>query len=287
MPEAALDRSVRRVLALKEALGLFRDPYARMDPQREAATLLAPAHRAAALALAEKSLVLVKNERSTLPFTSDVRRVAVIGPRADARADMMGPWSADGHPADAVTLADGLRELLPQARGRHRCRPGARARPRRPTSREAVAAAKAADVVVLALGEKAVQSGEAASRADPSLPVDQLALAQAVLAAGRPTAVVLFHGRPLVLGPLVDQADAAAAGLVSRDHGRCRHCPDPVRRERAARPAADLLAALGRARSRSTTIICRPAGRRPSRPALTPPAIWTSRPARCFRSGSG
>ena len=207
VPEAALDRSVRRVLALKEALGLFRDPYARMDPQREAATLLAPAHRAAAQALAEKSLVLVKNERSTLPFRSDVRRIAVIGPRADARADMMGPWSADGHPADAVTLADGLRELLPQAEVVIDAA-GSTGEAAAADIAEAVAAAKAADVVVLALGEKAVQSGEAASRADPSLPVDQLALAQAVLAAGRPTAVVLFHGRPLVLGPLVDQADA-------------------------------------------------------------------------------
>ena len=131
-----------------------------MDPQREAATLLAPEHRAAALALAEKSLVLVKNERSTLPFSSDVRRIAVIGPRADARADMMGPWSADGHPAEAVTLADGLRELLPQAEvvidaGREHGRGPAA------DIAQAIAAAKAADVVVLALGEKAVQSGEA------------------------------------------------------------------------------------------------------------------------------
>jgi beta-glucosidase len=73
---------------------------------------------------------------------------------------------------------------------------------------DAVAAAKAADVVVLALGEKAVQSGESASRADPSLPADQLALAQAVLAVGKPTAAVLFHGRPLVLGPLEREAPA-------------------------------------------------------------------------------
>lgn len=207
VPEAALDRSVRRVLALKEALGLFRDPYGRMDPQREAATLLAPEHRAAALALAEKSLVLVKNVRATLPFSRDVRRIAVIGPRADARADMMGPWSADGHPADAVTLADGLRELLPQAEVTIVAAGSTDAASAAEVA-QAVNAAAAADVVVLALGEKAVQSGESASRADPSLPADQLALARSVLAVGRPTVVVLFHGRPLVLAPLVDEADA-------------------------------------------------------------------------------
>ena len=207
VPEAALDRSVRRVLALKEALGLFRDPFGRMDPQREAATLLAPEHRTAALALAEKSLVLVKNERSTLPFSTGVRRVAVIGPRADARADMMGPWSADGHPAEAVTLADGLRELLPQAQV-DVVPAGSAGVATAADIAQAMAAAMEADVVVLALGEKAVQSGESASRADPGLPADQLALAQAVLALRRPTAVVLFHGRPLVLGPLLEDADA-------------------------------------------------------------------------------
>ena len=207
VPVAALDASVRRVLALKAALGLFRDPYARMDPRREAATLLAPEHRAAALALAEKSLVLVKNDRETLPFSRDVHRIAVLGPRADARADMMGPWSADGVPADAVTLADGIRAILPQA-AISVVPAGATDVASVAAIADAVAAAKAADVVVLALGEKAVQSGEAASRADPSLPADQLDLAQAVLALGKPTAVVLFHGRPLVLTPLEHQADA-------------------------------------------------------------------------------
>lgn len=207
VPAAALDASVRRVLALKEVLGLFRDPYGRMDPAREAATLLAPAHRAAALALAEKSLVLVRNEAATLPFGHDVRRVAVIGPRADARADMMGPWSADGVPADAVTLADGIHALLPRA-AVGVVPAGAAGEVTAAESAAAVAAAREADVVVLALGERAVQSGEAASRADPSLPADQLALAQAVLAAGRPTATVLFHGRPLVLGKLADEAPA-------------------------------------------------------------------------------
>jgi beta-glucosidase len=210
VPMAALDQAVRRVLSFKEALGLFDDPFARMNETRERETLGAPAHRQAALDLAEKSLVLLKNDGDVLPFSRDVRRIAVIGPLGDDKADTLGPWAANGKPEDALTLAAGLKQVLPQAS--IDVVPAGTVTATSASEREAaVKAAEAADVVVLALGERASMSGEAASRTDLGLPGDQLALARAVLAAGKPTAVVLFHGRPLVLTELAENAPAILA----------------------------------------------------------------------------
>ena len=112
VPEELLDDAVRRVLALKEDLGLFDDPFRRSDPAREAAVIGQPAHRQAALRLAEKSLVLLKNDNETLPLSPKLRRLAVIGPLGASGADTMGPWSAHGDPHTAVTLADGVRAVV-------------------------------------------------------------------------------------------------------------------------------------------------------------------------------
>jgi beta-glucosidase len=210
VPVAALDAAVRRVLSLKEALGLFDDPFARLDEERERAALTDPAHRQVALDLAEKSLVLLKNDGDLLPFSRDLRRIAVIGPLGDDKADMLGPWPGTGKPEEAVTVAEGLRQVLPQASVD--VVPAGTVTATSASEREAaVEAARSADVVVLALGEKGTMSGEAASRTELGLPGDQLALARAVLAVGKPTAVVLFHGRPLVLTDLAGSAPAILA----------------------------------------------------------------------------
>lgn len=204
---ATLDAAVRRVLTFKEELGLFDRPFGRMDEARERATLFTPAHRQAALELAEKSLVLLKNAGDVLPFSPDVRRIAVIGPLGDDRADTMGPWAANGQPEDAITLAAGLRQVMPKATVEV-VSAGSVNGSSKAEREAAVAVARTADVVVLALGEKSTQSGEAASRSQLGLPGDQLALASAVLAADKPTAIVLFHGRPLALTPLAAEAPA-------------------------------------------------------------------------------
>ncbi|MFZ4531911.1 MAG: glycoside hydrolase family 3 C-terminal domain-containing protein, partial [Alsobacter sp.] len=112
VPEGLLDDAVRRVLALKEDLGLFDDPFRRSDPAREVAVIGQPAHRQAALRLAEKSLVLLKNDNETLPFSPKLSRIAVIGPLGASGADTLGPWSAHGDPHTAVTLADGVRAVI-------------------------------------------------------------------------------------------------------------------------------------------------------------------------------
>lgn len=195
LPQSAVDEAVRRVLRVKFKLGLFERPY--VDASKEAPSMLTPDSRAAARRIAGRSLVLLKNNGGTLPFSKNVRRVAVIGALAGDPEAILGTWRGEGRPEDAVTLLDALKAKLPQAEilFAH-------------TAKEAVAAAKRADVVIVALGETADQSGEAASRSSLDLPAEQLALAKAAFESGRPAAVVLLNGRPLTISWLAENAPA-------------------------------------------------------------------------------
>lgn len=203
-----IDESVRRVLTLKERLGLFDDPY-RRGARAESAEAVATRRRIAR-DVAAKSLVLAKNT-GVLPLAGRVHRVAVLGPLADAWREMRGPWAAAGYEEPSVTVLAGLRAALPDAAIVH-----AEGVSIAGDDVSGVAAAAemalAADAVVLSLGEAAEMSGEAASRAFPELPGRQRELAEAVLerahAAGVPVIVVLFCGRPLIVPWLLEQAAA-------------------------------------------------------------------------------
>lgn len=208
VPENALDAAVRRVLRLKEALGLFDDPSRGARPGRAEATLFRPEHRAVAQELAEKSAVLLKNEGGALPFRRDVRKVALIGPIGDSPADTLGPWAGRGEPSETVTLRQGLAQVLGDAVQLSFAAGGAAEASSDADIAAAVEAAHGADAVVLALGERFNQSGEGASRASLDLPGDQAKLARAVLALGKPAVAVVFAGRPLVLTELAAQAPA-------------------------------------------------------------------------------
>ncbi|MBU2116986.1 MAG: glycoside hydrolase family 3 C-terminal domain-containing protein, partial [Alphaproteobacteria bacterium] len=208
--EAAVDASVRRVLRLKAALGLFADPFNRLDPARDEKDH-APTHRALAREAARKSVVLLKNVDRLLPLSRDAR-IALIGPFAAGQDHLNGPWVLFGDPGQAVSVEDGLRAALadPQAltvvEG---C--GAETQIAGGVD-EAVAAARAADVVVLVVGEGERMSGEAQSRLDVGLPEPQRALIEAVRAVGKPTVLILKCGRALTLDPA---SDASEAILVS------------------------------------------------------------------------
>ena len=205
---ADIDRAVRRVLALKERLGLFDDPWRRLDAPPLPAETLAAFDRLAREA-ARRSIVLLTNNNQTLPLARDTRRIALLGPLADAPQDMFGPWFAAA-PMAAVTIEQGLRAALPQTEIRHV--PGVSIEGDDDSGiAEAVAAAEAMDVVVLALGETKEISGEAHSRGRIDLPGRQRALAEAVLALGKPTVALLSHGRPLALPWLFERADAVLA----------------------------------------------------------------------------
>jgi beta-glucosidase len=204
---ATLDDAVRRILYKKFELGLFDDPYRYSDAAREKAVLNDPSHRAAALDVAQKSIVLLKNEGKLLPLSRDAKRIAVIGPLADAQRDLEGGWVVNGERAKVVSILEGMRGHAGKAEISYAqaCAPGC------PTSdgfAQAVAAAQSADVVVLAIGETWDMSGEAKSRTDISLPGQQEALFNALKATGKPVAVVMLAGRPLVFNTIADKADA-------------------------------------------------------------------------------
>jgi len=204
---ADVDASVRRVLRLKEQLGLFDDPYRRGGT--ESATVLA-ARRQLAREAATRSIVLLKNEDAALPLGEG--RLAVIGPLADAPGEMRGCWSAAGVAGDCVSVLAGLRFALPHRSIRYA--PGVDIES---SDDSGIAAAAAlcdeADAILLCLGESVAMSGEASCRAHPGLPGKQAALVDAVLARarGKKVIVMLFSGRPLVVPDLVARADAVLA----------------------------------------------------------------------------
>jgi beta-glucosidase len=205
LSQATVDEAVRRVLRVKFRLGLFERPY--VDPALERTALLAPAHRTAAREIAARSMVLLKNERNVLPLARSVRSVALIGPLGDDRANMMGNWIGDGKAEDVVTLLAGLKAALPSASITH-TRGADIAGESTAGFDEAVAAARQADVAVLAIGESGEMSGEAASRSSLGLPGVQLDLVKAVQATGTPVVVVLFNGRPLSIGWMAEHVPA-------------------------------------------------------------------------------
>lgn len=204
VPQSAVDEAVRRILRIKFALGLFDKPYV---DEKTAVTTLPTANVAAAREAAERSFVLLKNEPAAsaaapvLPIRTGVRTVALIGPLADSRADMLGTWSARGKAEDVVTLRAALEERAKRDGFRLVYVKGTEIRGASDSGfAEAADAAAQADVVLLALGEDASwMTGEGASRAFIDLPGNQQQLLERVAAAGKPTALVLFSGRPLAL----------------------------------------------------------------------------------------
>jgi beta-glucosidase len=202
-----LDDAVRRVLVKKFELGLFDDPYRYSDAGREKAVLSDPSHRAAALDVAQKSIVLLKNEGKTLPLSRAPQRIAVIGPLADSRRDLEGGWVVQGDRAKVVSILEGIRGHAGKAEVSYAqaCDTGCLGTE---GFADAVATAAKADIVVLAVGETWDLSGEAKSRTDITLPGQQEKLFSALKATGKPVVVVMLAGRPLVFNTIADQANA-------------------------------------------------------------------------------
>jgi beta-glucosidase len=211
VPIAAVDRAVARVLALKEALGLFDDPFRSLDPAREKRETATPAIRTLAREVATRAIVLLRNEGDLLPLPREGRRLALIGPFGADRQHLNGPWSFAGAASDGIDLATGLRAALRDP-ALLTVEPGCGVTAAIPGGIErAVAAARAADVVLLAIGEGGDMSGEGNSRTSITVPPVQQALATAVAATGRPVVVLLRHGRALVLEGAVRDAPALLA----------------------------------------------------------------------------
>ena len=212
LDQAKIDDAVRRILRIKFRLGLFEKPYA--DEAREQATILSRANVEAAREVAARSMVLLKNERGILPLSKGVRSIAVIGPLADDQQDMLGSWSGDGRKQDAVTLLEGIREKVSRttkvnyAKGCAVSSTTGNGTAEAALIDEAARAARESDVAIVAVGESADMSGEAASRASLDLPGNQLELVKAVVATGKPVVIVLMNGRPMTLNWIADNAPA-------------------------------------------------------------------------------
>ncbi len=193
---AFIDEATRRILRLKFALGLFDNPYT--DESLADSIILRDDFRATALEMAHQSMVLLKNEENVLPLSAETRKIALIGPLADDHHHILGCWYRIGQDDDTESVLDGFRQVLPDAELTHVA--GCDLEGKMDSDMAAaVAAAEAADVAVLVLGEGEHMSGEAHSRAHLDLPGEQQALLEAVHATGTPVVLVLMSGRPLVL----------------------------------------------------------------------------------------
>ncbi|MFL6725409.1 MAG: glycoside hydrolase family 3 N-terminal domain-containing protein [Sphingomicrobium sp.] len=211
VPQARLDESVRRVLALKAMLGLFDDPFRRIDVRRETARSMLPKTRALAREAGRKAIVLLKNDGDLLPLPRSGKRIALIGPFAAGPHDLVGPWVVYGDDQKAVDLASGVRAALAGRNSLVVAQGCGVEEPLAGGIEQAIAAARAADIVILAIGEGANMSGEAQSRTEIVVPEPQQRLAEAVAAAGKPMVVVLKHGRALALEGAVANAQAILA----------------------------------------------------------------------------
>jgi beta-glucosidase len=197
-----VDESVKNILRVKFRLGLFDGRQAPAASSAPAADSLDFARR-----LAVRSLVLLKNE-GALPLARQAGKVAVIGPLADSPADQVGTWAMDADLRAVVTPLNALRQVLGAER--------VLAAPGLSNSRyishawfaDAVNAARAADTVLLFLGEEAALSGEASSRASLDLPGAQEELAAEVAGAGKPVVLVVMAGRPLTFHAAAAHANA-------------------------------------------------------------------------------
>src|SRR6185295_18189034 len=178
------------------------------DEGREAALTFNQQNLDAARQVAARSMVLLKNEGEVLPLSKAVRRIAVIGPLADSRRDMIGSWSGDGRAEGAVTLLEGIRAKVSGQTTVSYAKGCEVTGGNEEGIKEAVRVASEADVVVLALGESADMTGEARSRSSLDLPGRQLDLAQAIAATGKPVAVVLMNGRPLTINWVAEHVPA-------------------------------------------------------------------------------
>lgn len=212
---AQIDTAVRRVLEAKYRLGLFQNPYRFCDMKRAKTDMYTAEARRLARDIAAETFVLLKNENNLLPLKKQ-GTIALIGPLADTRNNLPGPWSFTDKPDKYSTLRECMERYLGNdakvvyAQGSNIYADSLRQKADefgRPVKRgddrkmlaEAVSAAMKADVIVACLGEMAEMSGESSTRTDLNLPDVQMRLLKALVATGKPLVLLNFSGRPTIL----------------------------------------------------------------------------------------
>lgn len=214
--ETQINAAVRRILEMKYRLGLFSDPYRASSEARQAVEIYKPEYLQAARSMAQKSIVLLKNAQQTLPLSKQLTSIAVIGPLADSKRDMLGSWHAAGNWDKPSSLLDGIKAKLGDSTTIHYAKGASYALDPKAIDAadaeadfaEAIAAAQQAEVIVAAMGEAGNMSGEARSRSNIDLPGNQQALLRELKKLNKPIILVLMNGRPLTLSWEDEHMDA-------------------------------------------------------------------------------
>ena len=225
--ETEIDNACRKILNVKEMLGLFKDPYRYCDTERAKTEILSAANRNFARTVAGQSFVLLKNDNNILPLKKS-GKIALIGPLADSRRNMLGTWSVSGDHSKAVTVIEGIKSAVGDqaqilyAKGANISDDPAFAKrvnafgpeiviDKRTPERmieEAVKIAVQSDVIIAVMGEAADMSGEASSMAEIGLQPGQKKLLAALKSTGKPIVMVLYNGRPMVINWEAENMDA-------------------------------------------------------------------------------
>ena len=207
---AVVDDAVRRILKMKFEMGLFDDPYRFSNEAREKEQWDNKEHLKAERDMAKKSIVLLKNEKQTLPISKQTKTIALIGPFIKAKSDNLGFWSYDW-PDDSVRIVsvwDGVKSKLGNGTKMLYAK-GCNVNDNSTDGfAEAVEIAKQADIVVMNIGEARDMSGEAKSRSSIRLPGVQEDLIKAIQATGKPVVVMINAGRPLIFNWVADNVPA-------------------------------------------------------------------------------
>lgn len=206
VPMAKIDDAVARVLRVKFRLGLFDEPYTKVLDEKE--RYLKPKDVEIAAKLAEESMVLLKNNNQVLPLAGNIKKIAVVGPMAKDKANLLGSWSFNGLEKDVESIYEGLeKEFKGKAELVYAQGCGFEGTDTKGFD-EAIAAANTSDAILVCLGELKTWSGENASRSTIALPAIQEQLVEKLKQTGKPIILVLSNGRPLELVRLEQFADA-------------------------------------------------------------------------------
>ncbi|MFV8280086.1 beta-glucosidase BglX [Christiangramia marina] len=220
--EEEITTAARRILEAKHKLGLFEDPYKYLDSKRPETDILTQEHRDLARKAARGSFVLLKKHQDALPVSKSAK-IALVGPLADNKNNMLGTWAPTGDPSLSVSILEGFKNVAPEAtisyaKGANISNDTSFAKkvnvfgPRIMISEEsaesmleeALAAAEKSDIIIAAVGEATEMSGEAASRTDIKIPESQKILIRELAATGKPVVLVLMSGRPLDISEEMD-----------------------------------------------------------------------------------
>jgi len=206
--EKMVDEAVRRILRIKFELGLFKDPFKYCNEQREKAVVFAPAHLEASRDIARKSIVLLKNNNKTLPLTKG-KSIALVGPLAADRGNLIGAWSGAGEGDKCVSVLDAFQERAAKDGFKLMHSKGCAIEGTDTSGfAEAVRIGREADIIIAVIGESKDMSGEASSRAHITIPGVQEQFIKALVATGKPVVVVLMNGRPLTFPWIAEHASA-------------------------------------------------------------------------------